>query len=134
MQTFESARQETIALQGDTHRHGSITDHETAFSMQSSSSGRSKTTQSDVKVCNRCNGKMHVAGKCQMNPESAIYVTRRDILQKPAEVRSKAISRTGAEQRVPRIQSTRSKPRYKWKKRNYVHFIVWKVRTQSKST
>ena len=42
-QAFESARQETIALRGDTRRHGSTTDHETAFSMQSSSSGRSKT-------------------------------------------------------------------------------------------
>ena len=56
-QVFESARQETIALRGDTRRHGSPTDHETAFSMQSSSSGRSKATQSDVKVCYRCNGK-----------------------------------------------------------------------------
>ena len=65
-QAFESARQETIALRGDTRRHGSTTDHETAFSMQSSSSGRSKTTQSDVKVCYRCNGKGHVPDKCQM--------------------------------------------------------------------
>ena len=56
-QAFESARQETIALRGDTRRHESTTDHETAFSMQSSSSGKSKTTQSDVKVCYRCNGK-----------------------------------------------------------------------------
>ena len=65
-QAFESARQETIALRGDTRRHGSTTDHETAFSMQSSSSGRSKTTQSDVKVCYRCKGKGHDLDKCQI--------------------------------------------------------------------
>ena len=47
-QAFESARQVTIALRGDRRRHGSTTDHETAFSMQSSSSGRSKTTQSEM--------------------------------------------------------------------------------------
>ena len=65
-QDFESARQETIALRGDTRRQGSTTGHETPFSMQSSSSGRSNTTQSDVKVCYRCNGKGHVPDKYQM--------------------------------------------------------------------
>ena len=34
--------------------------------MQSSSSASSKTTQSDVKVCYRCNGKGNVNDKCQM--------------------------------------------------------------------
>ena len=48
-QVFEYARQETIALRGDTRRHGSTTGHKMAFSMQSSSSWRSKTTQSDMK-------------------------------------------------------------------------------------
>ena len=34
--------------------------------MQSSSSERSKTTQSGVKVCYRCHGKGHVPDKCQI--------------------------------------------------------------------
>ena len=54
-QAFESARQETTGLRGDTRRHTSR-----------AISGRSKTTQSDVRVCYRCNDKGHVPDKCQM--------------------------------------------------------------------